>query len=147
MYIAENSSSNIRELKSAVTKVICQMPFFSQSEPSLEEVRGLLENHFSGGSSKRLTIADVQREVEAFFKVSHADLVGKKRTRNIVYARHIAIYLSRQLTDMPLEAIGKKFNRDHTTALYSVTSIEDKMKKSRELCEELNTLQQIIRDI
>ena len=147
MYIAESSSSNIRELKSAVTKVIYQMTFFNQPDLSLDDVRSLLENHFSGGPSKRLTIADIQKEVETFYKVSHADLVGKKRTRNIIYARQIAIYLSRQMLDLPFNDIGKKFNRDHSTVMYSVTNVEERMKESRELREELETLKQLIREI
>ena len=61
MYIAESSSSNIRELKSAVTKVIYQMTFFNQPDLSLDDVRALLENHFSGGPSRRLTVADIRR--------------------------------------------------------------------------------------
>lgn len=147
IYIAESSSSNIRELKSAVTKVIYQMTFFNQPNLNLEDVRSLLENHFSGGPSKRLTIADIQKEVETFYKVSHADLIGKKRTRNIIYARQIAIYLSRQMLDLPFNDIGKKFNRDHSTVMYSVTNVEEKMKESRELREELETLKQLIREI
>ena len=131
----------------AVTKVIYQMTFFNQPDLTLDDVRKLLENHFSGGSSKRLTIADIQKEIENFFKVSHADLVGKKRTRNIIYARQIAIYLSRQMLDLPFNDIGKKFNRDHSTVMYSVTNVEEKMKESRELCEEIETLKQIIREL
>ena len=111
------------------------------------DVRTLLENHFTGGPSKRLTIADIQKEVENFYKVSHADLVGKKRTRNIIYARQIAIYLCRQMLDLPFNDIGKKFNRDHSTVMYSVTNVEEKMKESRELREELETLKQLIREI
>lgn len=147
MYIAESSSSNIRELKSAVTKVIYQMTFFNRPDLSLDDVRSLLENHFSGGPSKRLTIADIQKEVESFYKVSHADLIGKKRTRNIIYARQIAIYLCRQMLDLPFNDIGKKFNRDHSTVMYSVTNVEEKMKENRELREELETLRQLIREI
>ena len=79
--------------------------------------------------------------------MSHADLVGKKRTRNIIYARQIAIYLSRQMLDLPFNDIGKKFNRDHSTVMYSVTNVEEKMKESRELREELETLKQLIREI
>ena len=147
MYIAESSSSNIRELKSAVTKVIYQMTFFNQPNLSLDDVRSLLENHFSGGPSKRLTIADIQKEVETFYRVSHAELVGKKRAREIIHARQIAIYLCRQMLDLPFNDIGKKFNRDHSTVMYSVTNIEEKMKENRELREELETLRQIIREI
>lgn len=146
-YIAESSSSNIRELKSAVTKVIYQMTFFNQPNLSLDDVRKLLENHFSGGPSKRLAIADIQKEVEAFYKVSHADLVGKKRTRNIIYARQVAIYLCRQMLDLPFNDIGKKFNRDHSTVMYSVTNVEEKMKENRELREEIEAIRQIIREI
>ena len=147
MYIAESSSSNIRELKSAVTKVIYQMTFFNQPDLKLEDVRTLLENHFTGGPSKRLTIADIQKEVENFYKVSHADLVGKKRTRNIIYARQIAIYLCRQMLDLPFNDIGKKFNRDHSTVMYSVTNVEEKMKENRELREELEALRGLINEM
>lgn len=147
LYIAESSSSNIRELKSAVTKVIYQMTFFNQPDLSLDDVRHLLENHFSGGPSKRLTIADIQKEVETFYKISHAELIGKKRTQNITYARQIGIYLCRQLLDLPFNDIGKQFNRDHSTAMYSVTNVEEKLKESRELREELEALKQLIREI
>ena len=73
--------------------------------------------------------------------------MGKKRTRNIIYARQIAIYLSRQMLDLPFNDIGKKFNRDHSTVMYSVTNVEEKMKENRELREELETLKQLIREI
>lgn len=147
IYIAESSSSNIRELKSAVTKVIYQITFFNQTDIKLDDVRHLLENHFSGGPSKRLTIADIQKEVENFYKISHAELIGKKRTRNIIYARQIAIFLCRQMLDLPFNDIGKQFNRDHSTVMYSVTNVEEKMKESRELREELEALKQLVRDI
>lgn len=147
MYIAEKSSSNIRELKSAVTKVIYQMTFLHQPDITLDDVRVLLENHFSGGSAKRITVGDIQKEVENFFKVSHAELVGKKRDRNIKYARQVAIYLCRQMLELPYNDIGKKFNRDHTTIMHSVSVIEEKMKASSELREEVDTLKQIIREI
>ena len=147
MYIAENSSSNIRELKSAVTKVIYQMTFFQQPNLTVSDVRTLLENHFSGGSSKNLTVEDIQKEVEDFFKVKHSDLIGPKRARNIVYPRQIAIYLCRQLLDLPFNDIGRKFNRDHSTALHSVNTVEEMMKDSREVQEEVETLKQIIREL
>lgn len=147
MYIAENSSSNIRELKSAVTKVIYQITFFNQHDLSVSDVRSLLENHFSGGTSRNLTVDDIQKEVENFFKVKHSDLVGPKRARNIVYPRQIAIYLCRQLLDLPFNDIGKKFNRDHSTAMHSVATVEEMMRNSREVQEEIEALTQIIREL
>ena len=147
MYIAENSSSNVRELKSAVTKVIWQIQYTNQPNFTVADVRALLENHFSGGPSKRLTVEDIQKEAEQFYKVSHADIIGPKRARNITHARQVAIFLCRDLLDIPYEDIGKKFNRDHSTAMYSVRNIEEKMRENRVLREEMETLKQQIRDM
>ena len=147
MYIAENSSSNIRELKSAITKVIYQIKFSNNYDISIDDVRVLLKDHFSGGSSKNLTVEDIMGEVENFYKVKHADLVGRSRARNIVYPRHMAIYLCRQLLDLPFNNIAKKFNRDHTTAMHSVTSIEEMARTNREVQEEIEVLKQMIREL
>ena len=147
MYIAENSSSNIRELKSAVTKVIYQMTFFNQPDLSLDEAKSLLESHFSGGPSKRLTVADVQREIENYYKISHSDMVGRCRQRNVNYARKMAIYLCRQLLDLPYADIGEKFNRDHSTILHLVNDVEKQLKESRDMNEEIESLRTIIREL
>lgn len=146
MYIAENSSSNIRELKSAITKVIYQLKFFSQKELTIDDVRALLKDHFTGGATKNLRIEDIQHIVEEFYKVKHSDLVGSNRSRNIVYPRQIAIYLCRQLLDLPYNDIGKKFNRDHSTAMHSVTSVEEQLQKNREVQEEIELLKQLIKE-
>lgn len=147
MYIAENSSSNIRELLSAVSNVFYRMVFSGQSDITVEGARALLENHFSGSMSRNLSVEDIQREVESFFKVSHADLLSSKRSRSIAYPRQIAIYLCRQLLDLPYEDIGQKFNRDHSTAIYAVTNIETRLKKERDVQEEVETLQKIISEL
>ncbi len=146
MYIAEISSSNVRELKSAVTKVISQMTAFGNPDITLADVKSLLENHFSAGALKKITVEAVQKEVERYYQVSHADLVGKKRSRNIAYARHVAIYLCRQMIDIPYNDIGKRFNRDHSTIMTSVEKIEEKTKSDRELQEELEIIIKNIRE-
>ena len=146
MYIAEISGSNVRELKSAVTKVISQMTSFGNPDITLADVKSLLENHFSAGLSKRLSVGAIQKEVEQYYHVSHADLIGKNRSRNIMYARHVAIYLCRQMLDIPYNDIGKKFNRDHSTVMHSVEKVEGLMKDDRELQEELEIIINNIRE-
>ena len=147
-YIAENSSSNIRELKSAVTKVIYFMISSNSTDISIDKVSQLLENHFSGGAMKKLTITDIQKQVELYYDVPHPDLIGQKRARKIVYARQIAIYLSRQMLDLPYNNIAKSFgNRDHTTIMYSVTNVEEKMKENRELREEIENIKRRIKEM
>ncbi len=150
IYIAENSSSNIRELKSAVTKVIYEEFNTQQSDSekplTVDKVATLLADHFSGGSLNRLDAEDVQKVVEEYYRVSHADLIGKKRTANITHARQMAMYLCRTLLDISFKAIGECFGRDHSTVMYSVTAVESKIKESREIYEEIEVLRQMIVD-
>ena len=148
LYIAENSSSNIRELKSAVTKVIYKMNAFGSETLTVDDVKHLLEDHFSGGAMKKLNIADIQKQVELYYDVPHSELIGQKRSRKIVYARQIAIYLSRQMLDLPYNYIAKSFGgRDHTTIMYSVTNVEEKLKENRELREEIENIKRKIKEM
>ena len=148
LYIAENSSSNIRELKSAVTKVIYRMNAFGSETLTVDDVKHLLEDHFSGGAMKKLNIADIQKQVELYYDVPHSELIGQKRSRKIVYARQIAIYLSRQMLDLPYNYIAKSFGgRDHTTIMYSVTNVEEKLKENRELREEIENIKRKIKEM
>ena len=147
-YIAENSSSNIRELKSAVTKIVFGMGALGDGTLTLSAARELLENHFSGGVTKKLSIADIQKQVELYFQVSHSDLIGNKRPRDISYARQIAIYLCRQMLDLPYKYIGQQFGgKDHTTVMYAVTNVENKMKDNREMREQIEFIKKRINEM
>lgn len=147
MYIAENSGSNIRELKSAITKVISQIKIFGDDALTLTTVRKLLENHFSGGAMRQLTVKAIQEVVEDYYKVKHDDLIGAKRSRDISYPRQIAIYLCREMLDIPFALVGESFGgRDHATIIYAVKSIEDRLEKSREVQEEIELIQKLIRE-
>ena len=89
----------------------------------------------------------MQREVESYYKVSHADLIGKKRSRNIAHARHVAIYLCREMIDLPFGDIGKQFgNRDHTTVMYAYKTVGQKLPRDRALFEEMELIRQSIRE-
>lgn len=147
MYIAEASGSNIRELKSAVTKVIYQMSLSGRTDIPIGEVRSLLESHFSSGTSRNLVVEDIQHVVEGYFRVSHDDLVGRGRSRAVTYPRHIAIYLCRQILDIPFNNIAQKFGRDHSTAMHSVKTVENMLAKDWELQGELENLQRLIREL
>ena len=147
-YVAENSSSNIRELKSAVTKIIYQMIYMQKKTITIDEVAVILKNHFSGGKTKRLTVSDIQKEVESFYRVSHEDLISKKRNRSIAHPRQVAMYLCRQLLDNnAYQRIGDEFGKkDHTTVMHSVGLIETKAKENKEVREEIDILLKRIRE-
>lgn len=145
-YIVENSSSNIRELKSAITNVIFTLKFNQGHEIKEEEIAQLLENHFLGGGKKRITIEIVQKSVEEFYSVSHKELIGKKRERRIVRPRQVAIYLCHELSESTLKTIGEAFNRDHTTVMHSCNLIDGQTQEDRNLREELEAIRGMIRN-
>jgi chromosomal replication initiator protein len=144
-FIAENSGSNIRELKGAVRMILFRTSH--DEELNIANVRQILDNYFSGGMSKNLTIDDIQKEVENYYKIKHSDMIGKSRERSVVYPRQIAMYMCRQLLDVPHGSIGKKFNRDHSTVMHAVTKIEDMMIENRDVQEEVESLKQIIKEL
>lgn len=144
-YIVDNSSSNIRELKSAITNVIFAMKMNKDHTLSESQVKELLGNHFIGGGKKRITIEMIQAAVEDFYGVSHKDIVGRGRARSIVRPRQVAIYLCRDLSETTLSNIGKAFNRDHTTVLHSCELISNQIQEDRNLREELEAVREKIR--
>ncbi len=147
MYIAENSGSNIRELKGAVNKVISQVIYLDQPDITLSDIRPMLEDHFTH-SSKKLKVEDIQGVVEKFYGVSHADLLGPKRSQDIVFPRHVAIFLCHDILDLPLKSIANKFGgRDHSTADNSIKKIEQRMITDRDLREEIEVLKHTIKDL
>ena len=144
-YIVENSSSNIRELKSAITNVIFALKMDKSHELSEQRVKELLGNHFIGGGKKRITIEMIQGAVEDFYGVAYKDLVGKKKERRIVHPRQVAIYLCRESSESTLKNIGTAFNRDHTTVMHSCDLISSQLQEDRNLREELEAVREKIR--
>lgn len=144
-YIVDNSSSNVRELKSAITKAIFALKMEGEDGLSERRLEELLGNHFQGGGKKRITIEMVQGAVEDFYGVAHKEIVGKKRERRIVHPRQVAIYLCRELSESPLKTIGNAFNRDHTTVMHSCDLITNQMQEDRNLREELESIREKIR--
>ncbi|MBE6470577.1 MAG: chromosomal replication initiator protein DnaA [Coriobacteriaceae bacterium] len=145
-YIAEISSSNIRELKSAVTVLFLHLMTEHKNTIDIAQAARILENHFSN-DVKRLTIADIQKEVETFYKVSHAELVGKGRRHAIAYPRQVAMYLCRQMMEETFESIGKAFGgKDHSTVKYSVDLIAEKVREDKGTRDEIDIVIAQIRD-
>lgn len=146
LYIAEISSSNIRELKSAVTTLLSHMLVTNQKTIDVKQASKILENHFSN-DMRRLTISDVQKAVESFYKIPHSELVGKGRRHTVVYARQVAMYLSRQLMEETFASIGKEFgNKDHSTVKYSVDLIGQIVNEDKDAKDEIDIIIDQIRN-
>ncbi|MDX6593419.1 MAG: chromosomal replication initiator protein [Gaiellales bacterium] len=141
-FVADRVTTNIRELEGALTRVVAYASLTGRPI-SPEVAEEVLRDLFPQGVTRPITIEQIQSAVCEIFHVSLADLRGDKRPQSIAYPRHIAMYLSRELTDASLPKIGTKFGgRDHSTVLHGVNKIARIMKEDREafnVVQELTT--------
>ena len=141
--IAEKIKLNIRELESALTRVIS----FSKINGGKITERFAKENLPDIFSIRDFDISceTVKKAVSKKYLVKIADMESSKKTRGIAFPRQIAMYLCRELTDLSLPKIGESFGgRDHTTVLYACDKIGKEMKLHPELAEEIRELKEDI---
>ncbi len=140
-FIAEQIKTNIRELEGALIRVSA---FASIEETSIDlAMTKFILKDMVKETAKTITIETIQKTVVQFYGMSLVDLRAKRRNRNIVLPRQVAIYLSRELTNMSLPEIGNAFGgRDHTTVLHSWKKINNEIKVNtsiRDAIEKLST--------
>ena len=124
-FLAENLRSNIRQIEGAIKK-LSALSFLSGQSITMELAKGCLSELLGGAEPVNVTVEKVFGAVQGKYNVSKADLVGKKRTKEIAAARHIAVFLIRQITDMSYPSIAKIFERDYATIHSSFEQIERK---------------------
>lgn len=128
-YIAELAPSNIREMEGLLNRII----FFSSLTNSPIQTREIASEAFAGFlKEKQGETTDASGIIDAvckYFKISTTDIISKKKTKNIVEPRMIAIYLITELLPMPLVQIGEMFGgRDHTTIIHARDKISEEIK-------------------
>ena len=129
-FIADKISSNIRQLEGALTKLIAYSTF-NKKELSISLAQNILKDIIPL-ENKKISIDQVQKAVTDYYTIKINSLLSKKRTKDVVFARQVAIYLSRELTDLSLNSIGESFGRrDHTTIIHSYNKIKNKIKKDK----------------
>jgi DNA gyrase/topoisomerase IV subunit A len=93
------------------------------------------------------SIEQIQKAVEAYYDISHSALIGSKRNKELMEPRHVAIWLTRELTDNTLADIGKKFGgRSHATVKHSIAWVDDLKKQNRVFHDRLDLLHDNITD-
>ena len=143
-FIAKSISSNIRELEGALTKVTAYSKLTNQ-EINLEMAEKALKDMISENEKKEITVNYIQEVVGKHFNVTKEEIMGKKRTQNITYCRHISMYLCHKLIDIALLKIGKEFGgRDHTTVIHACNKIAEEFENSASLRETILSLEEEI---
>jgi chromosomal replication initiator protein len=142
-YIASRISTNIRELEGALIRVTAFASLNRQGvDITLAEIvlKDLIPET-QGGGGPQITAATIMGQTAAYFGLSIEDLCGTSRSRVLVTARHIAMYLCRELTDMSLPKIGQQFGgRDHTTVINADRKIRSLMAERRSIYTQVTEL-------
>ncbi len=143
-FIAEKIDTNIRELEGMLSKVYFFATLLGKKSATLEEAKEAFKEDLDE-KREDLTIENIIDAVCKYFSVSKSDLVGKKKNKEIVEPRMIAIYLINELLDLPLVIIGKAFGgRDHTTIIHARDKITEQMKENGKTKSLVTSVKEII---
>ncbi len=142
-FISNKISTNVRELVGAINRIVSFSRIYNKS-PSLAEIKIILKDLLNL-TENNVTIDTIQTIVCKFFKISKNEMLSSRRSRYLVRPRQTAIYLTKILTTKSLPEIGREFsNRDHTTIIHSVKTIEKLKEKNSDMNENINKLKNII---
>ena len=138
-FISTEIRANIRELTGALNRIVSYSRIYNKTA-SLSEVKIILRDLLNLSENK-VTIDLIQSTVCKFFKISKNEMLSSRRSRYLVRPRQAAIYLTKILTSKSLPEIGREFsNRDHTTIIHSVKTIEKLIKEDAELSGNIDNL-------
>tara|TARA_Y100000590_G_scaffold357638_1_gene412539 strand:- start:2026 stop:3450 length:1425 start_codon:yes stop_codon:yes gene_type:complete len=138
-FICSEIKSSVRELIGALNRIVSFSRIYNRI-PNLSETRIILKDLLNIYENK-VTIDSIQTIVCKYFKISKNEMLSSRRSRYLVRPRQTAIYLSKMLTSKSLPEIGRCFsNRDHTTVIHSVKTIEKLRKDDNELNIKIDTL-------
>jgi chromosomal replication initiator protein len=139
-YIASKISSNIRELEGALIRVTAFASLNRQPvDVALAEM--VLKDLITDDGAQEITSSQILTQTADYFKLSMEELCSKSRTRTLVTARQIAMYLCRELTDMSLPKIGQELGgRDHTTVIHADRKIRELMAERRVIYNQVTEL-------
>ncbi|MBD1171068.1 chromosomal replication initiator protein DnaA [Pelagibacterales bacterium SAG-MED04] len=138
-FISTEIKGSIRELVGAINRVVSFSRIY-EKVPNLSETKVVLKDLLNLSENK-VTIDLIQTVVCKFFKISKNEMLSSRRSRYLVRPRQTAIYLTKILTSKSLPEIGREFsNRDHTTIIHSVKTIEKIKEKDPEMVDNINKL-------
>ncbi len=142
-YLARNIRQNIRELEGALTQLIAHCELRA-CEPALSDAMGLVAGISAGKSRlKPLSAKLIIEQTASFFDLASADITGTKRDKAIVTPRQLAMYLMRHELGLSYPKIASSVGgRDHTTAMHSVTKIENQLEADENLRQQLNLIKE-----
>ena len=139
-YIASKIASNIRELEGALIRVTA-FANLNRQRVDMTLTEEVLKDLITDADAAQITASSVIAQTATYFGLTIEDLCGSSRSRLLVTARQIAMYLCRELTDLSLPKIGQQFgNRDHTTVMHANRKITEQMAERRSTFNQVTEL-------
>lgn len=141
-FIAQSIQSNIREIEGALNLLIAHCEL-TKIEPTEGVVTAVLAQFITSTPHKAVSIGKIIKMVAGFYNVGVDELLGIRRTKELVYPRQIVMHLLRTELNLSFPTIGREVGgKDHTTVMYACDKIEKEMKKNEVLQKELTTLKE-----
>jgi chromosomal replication initiator protein len=139
-YIANQINTNIRELEGALIRVVAYSSLINR-DIDVELAQEALKDIIPSSKPKMITIYDIQKIVSDYYGIKVDELKGRKRTKSVVLPRQIAMYLSREMTDLSLPKIGEEFGgKDHTTVIHAHEKIQQALLED-------HAIQKVIKEV
>ena len=138
-FLAENLRSNIRQIEGAIKK-LGALSFLSGQKITMELTKSCISELLGGAEPTSVTVEKIFGAVYKKYNIKKEEIIGSRRTKEVAAARHIAIYLVRTVTEMSLPNIGKIFNRDHSTVMSSVETVEKRLRNDALLNVEIHDM-------
>jgi chromosomal replication initiator protein len=144
VYIANKIESNIRELEGALIRVVAYSSLTNERisiDLAQRALKGIVVDNQIEYHPKEITVDLIKKVVSHHYGIRVEEMDSKKRTRAISFPRQVAMYISRELTDLSLPQIGNRFGgRDHSTILHGYDKIKNKMKEEASFKKTIDTL-------
>ena len=144
-FLARRITSNARILEGALNRLVAAQSFIASDitmEYALHVLADLLREN-----DRKIQLDDIIRVVAKHENLKPSDLTSTRRTRDIVRARQMAIYLAKKMTTRSLPDIGRAFNRDHTTVIHSIRRVKELVARNNEVADDVELLQRRMADV
>ena len=140
-YIARNFSNNVRELEGAFTKV-CAYAEITEQELTLKLAKEVLKCE---ESDEGISFDQIARVTSSYFETDIKDIKGTARGQKVSMARHLSIYLCREITNQSFVNIAKYYNKKHTTIMFAYEKIKKEKDTNREISTALREIRQALK--
>ena len=147
LYIANQIDTNVRELEGALIRVVAYSSLVNQ-DIDAQLAADALKDIIPSKKPKIITIQKIQQVIGEKYNIRQDDFIAKKRTKSIAFPRQIAMYLSREMTDLSLPKIGEEFGgRDHTTVIHAHEKISRMLENDTAINQDIEEVKEQLKKL